>query len=261
MKHVAAILLLLLSLLPPLCLRSDGAERIALDGVEFVWQVPAHYHENSPILILFGGRNWPGEKTLNAYGFDRLADTYGLFLLSPSFIDREYWEPEEWSGQLLLKAVAELERRYRLRPRKLYLYGYSAGGQCANLFYAWMPERVAAWGAHACGVYFTRNIENPVPALISCGTEDTERFAISRQFLYRYREAGGPLLWKPFPAAGHELNREALALASAWFDALLSGRDAAREHGEDDTLLIREDIEPEFRNPLYSAGIRELWRK
>ncbi|MPN59515.1 hypothetical protein SDC9_207236 [bioreactor metagenome] len=124
-----------------------------------------------------------------------------------------------------------------------------------------MPERVAAWGAHACGVYFTRNIKSPVPALVSCGMEDAERFSISRQFLYRYREAGGPLLWKPFPAAGHELNREALALARAWFGAQLSGRGAARVYGEDDTLLIRENIEPEFRNPLDSEEIRELWRK
>ena len=241
------------------CALSLSAETMKIGGVEFAFRVPAQYDAESPVFVLFGGRNWPGEKTLKAFGFEHLADRRRVFLLSPSFVNRDYWEPALWSGKLLKEAVAELEKRYRLHPRKLYFYGYSAGGQCANLFYAWMPDRVAAWAAHGCGVYFTAKMTDPVPALVTCGEEDAQRLVISRQFVYRYREGGGELLWKIFPT-GHDLNRDALKLARAWFDALLSGKNTTT-YGEDDTFLVRKRIDPEFRNPLLSAEVEALWRK
>lgn len=149
-------------------------------------------------------------KTLNTYHFDELADKHSLFLLSPSFRDRSYWEPEAWSGEALLKAIAELEKLYQLTPQKIYLYGYSAGGQCATLFANWLPERVSAWGAHACGVY-PETIHTKAPALLTCGREDSVRFQLSQLFLYRYRENGGALLWKPL-ASGHDLSKMHLIL-------------------------------------------------
>lgn len=247
-----------------LCLSVIGslglsAEEFAVDGVEFIYRAPSTHSPDSRIMILFGGRNWNGTKTLNTYRFESLAEKHKLFLLSPSFCDREYWNPDKWSGPALKKAVFELEKRYRLAPGKLYLYGYSAGGQCANLFYAWMPERIAAWGAHACGVFFVKEIREAVPALLTCGNEDRERFELSKLFLYRYRENGGRLLWKPYRGVGHELNAEALRLARAWFDAQLSGM-RAMEFGEDDTGQIRRGIDPEYRNPLETPEIREYWK-
>lgn len=242
---------------------SPAAERFRTEGVEFVYRVPVEVNENSRIMVLFGGRGWPGEQTLKVYRFDTLADRHRMFLLSPSFVKGEYWEPEKGSGKALKSAVASLIKKYHLKPHKLLLYGYSAGGQCANLFYAWMPEEVESWGAHACGVYFTKAIRNPVPALLTCGTEEKERMEISRQFVYRYRESGGALLWKSYPNSGHDLNPEALELARLWFDAILSGKKAG-EYGEDDTRKVvpesgRESIEIEFRNPLFDAAIRKLW--
>ncbi|MDR0931606.1 MAG: hypothetical protein LBM70_01115 [Victivallales bacterium] len=232
---------------------------MSIENINFAYRVPQNYDENSKILVLFGGRNWHGGQTLKSYQFDPVADKHRLFLLSPSFKDQDYWQPEQWSGKLLLKAVAELENRYRLKPQKLYFYGYSAGGQCAALFYNYMPERVEAWGVHACGVYPETLKQVSAPVLITCGQNDTERFQISRNFIYRYREQGGVLLWKPL-SGGHELNAEALELARAWFDAILLGVKVA-EYGEDDTMQIKKNIDLEFRNPLYSPKIRELWLK
>ena len=241
-----------------------GGGTDSVRGVEVVWREPKAWSAESRIIVLFGGRNWPGEKTLKTYAFDALADRHSLFLLSPSFADREYWEPAAWSGAVLREAVAALETRCRLRPQKLFFYGFSAGGQCANLFYAAMPERVAAWGAHGCGVYFEGTVSNPAPALVTCGEEDAERLVISRQFAYRYRESGGALLWKPL-ACGHTPDPAALALARASFDADLSGETAPRFIGEDDTGRAvppaqGERIDMEFRNPLYNETIRELWQ-
>ena len=153
---------LLLLLLLLLCSAAFGvaAATLTVDGVEFAYRLPAGPPQ--AIMVLFGGRNWKGGDTLKRFRFDELADRHRLILLSPSFRDHNYWEPEKWSGPALKRAVAELERRCRMPSRRLLLYGYSAGGQCANLFYAWMPEKVAAWGAHACGVYFTGKIKKRI---------------------------------------------------------------------------------------------------
>lgn len=239
-----------------------GGEVLRVGGTEFSYRVPQSYGTNAQIMVLFGGRNWPGDKTLKTFHFDDLADRHGLFLLSPSFHDRNYWEPEAWSGETVKDAVHEIETKYGLSPSKLFLYGYSAGGQCASLFQAYMPERVGAWGAHACGVYPATVTNTAALALITCGLNDAERLVISRQFIYRYREAGGMLLWKTYPN-GHELNSEVLVLARAWFDALLSGSGLATI-GEDDTLRIVpasevEKIDIEFRNPLFNTAIEEQW--
>ena len=71
------------------------AEVIRLDGVDFHYRIPQKYDAKSKIMILFGGRNWQGERTLKTYNFNALADKHSVFLLSPSFKDRDYWEPEK----------------------------------------------------------------------------------------------------------------------------------------------------------------------
>ena len=142
-------LLLFLLMLPSLL----GADVIKLNGIEFHYRIPEKYDVKSKIMVLFGGRNWLGEKTLKTYNFNELADKHSVFLLSPSFKDRDYWEPQVWSGKLLQKVIRQLEKRYKLQPQKVYFYGYSAGGQCTALFYQWMSDKVAACGIHACGVY------------------------------------------------------------------------------------------------------------
>lgn len=38
------------------------ADTFLLDGVEFVYRTPQDTDKNSRIMILFGGRNWPGKK-------------------------------------------------------------------------------------------------------------------------------------------------------------------------------------------------------
>ena len=237
-----------------------GAEVLRVGGVDFHYRIPEKYDAESKIMVLFGGRNWQGEKSLKTYNFNDLADKYRVFLLSPSFKDRDYWEPEKWSGKLLQKAVRQIEKRYNLQPQKVYFYGYSAGGQCVALFYQWMPQKVAACVIQACGVYPEKIQFSQAPFLITCGMEDKERFQISRHFIYRYREQGGLLLWKYFPNSGHELSKEALELATVWFDDLFSGKKVIA-YGEDDTRQIKKRIDTEFCNPLYSEKMRELWQK
>lgn len=246
-------------------IKTDSPEK---QVVEFAYRVPSGYDSKSAheykIMVLFGGRNWLGGQALKNYDFNDFADKHKLFLISPSFKDEDYWEPEKWSGKALFAAISELEKKHGLKGCRLYFYGYSAGGQCSNLFYAYAPERVDAWVAHACGVYFNANkLKNGVPALITCCYDDKERIEISKTFAYRYRESGGQLTLK-FYQGEHELNPDALRLAKAFFSAVISGK-KAEFIGEDDTMRIfpateSEKVEIEFRNPLFNKEIAELWK-
>ena len=96
---------------------------------------------------------------------------------------------------------------------------------------------------------------------VSCGTEDTDRLRISRDFVYRAREVGGLILWKPVKS-GHGLNDLSLSLARAFFSAVSRGTPCTL-WGEDDTRRVCEadQIEVEFRNPLYDSQISSLWRQ
>ena len=49
-------------------------------------------------------------------------------------------------------------------------------------------------------------------------------------------------------------------MAKVWFDDLLSGKKVIA-YGEDDTRQIKQQIDTEFRNPLYSEKMQELWQK
>ena len=231
---------------------------LTLEGVDFHYRLPRNLTRHTRVMVLVGGRNWSGDKTLKAYNFAALADRHSVLLISPSFRDRNYWEPEAWSGRLLKRAIGILENRFKITPGKVYLYGYSAGGQCAALFSQWMPERVAAWGVHACGVFPEKITQRSGSALVTCGTEDRERFQISRDFVYRCRETGNGVVWKYFPDCGHELRPAALDIAKVWFDDLLAGRKVLCS-AEDDTGKVDGDVDIEFRNPLRSEKMKELW--
>lgn len=230
------------------------------------YRLPASWNRESRIMVLFGGRNWPGNRTLSEYHFDQLADQYNLILVSPSFVNDTYWEPEKWSGRALFSAIGTLEKKFHLKRKKMLYYGFSAGGQCANLFYAYAPERVFALGIHACGVYFNaRGWKKPlVPILLTCGSEDPERFLISKTFLCQYRESGGTLLWIP-DHMGHQLNRFHLEIATCFFQNILENS-SPLWIGEDDTKLYypiceKEKIDPEFRNPLYDKKLLKFWEQ
>jgi hypothetical protein len=234
-------------------------------------RIPASFTVESKahcrIMVLFGGRNWDSERALRSYSFDALADRRKLFLLSLGFKDDDYWEPAKWSGKALLDAVAEIRKRYGLQESKMLYYGYSAGGQCANLFMAWKPELVEAWGCHACGVWHQpKKIETSIPALITCGEEDDGRVQTSMSFVQSYRELEGPAILR-LNMGGHELPADALKLAEAFFDSVLSFPDRKVLFIGDDQAgryfpagsRKGGDISPEMRSEFYSEAVAKLW--
>ena len=230
-------------------------------GVEVVLVVPADVRADARVLVLLGGRGWRGARAVRELGFAKWEVARGWCLVAPSFAEDGWWEPARGSAEVLRLSVEALRRRHGIRPLPVFLYGYSAGGQLAALLQSRPPFPVAAWAVHGCGVFPDPPPRLGAPALVSCGIGDEGRFTLGRTFACRYREAGGPLVWKP-TRGGHAPDATALALARALFAAVASGAPCAL-WGEDDTrrLAPREAIDPEYLNPLYDAAFADLWRR
>ncbi len=80
------------------------------------------------VLVMFGGRNTDGKREAgNHLGWGDWCDKNGIFLICPGFRDDNYWEPKEWSGKTLIKALETLKKDYNICTTKLLYYGYSAG--------------------------------------------------------------------------------------------------------------------------------------
>lgn len=179
------------------------------------------------VLILFGGRNGSGETLAKgALGFGAWADQKGIFLVAPSFRDDDYWHPEKWSGWALWKALIEVKKTYRINTTKVLYYGYSAGGQCANLFAAWRPDLARAWVAQGCGVFHKpdRRMKG-VPGLVACGDADASRYLMGKRFVSAYRTLGANIVWKTYPNLPHTVPDHMHALARAflgYYDDLYS---------------------------------------
>ena len=215
------------------------------------------------VLVLFGGRNCDGRPEVSGkLGWAAWADLNGVVLVAPTFRDDAYWEPRAWSGRALLDALAVLAARFGTSPRGLLFYGYSAGSQAANLFPAWRPDLCRAWVSHACGVFHEPSAGmRGVAGLVTCGDADAARYVLSRRFVDLCRARGVPVAWRTMEG-GHELGASALGLARAFFGAVASGAPCAC-WGEDGTwrVLERERIDPEYRSPLYTPALAELWRR
>ncbi|MBR2773301.1 MAG: hypothetical protein IKD78_15060, partial [Bacteroidales bacterium] len=222
--------------------------------------IPDGVRQDSRVLVLFGGRGWPGEKAIAELGFRDWAIQRNWCIVAPSFSRGEYWEPQSGSAAVVVSAVDSLRAKHALRPLPVFLFGYSAGGQLVALLQDHNPSLVAAWGVYGCGVYPDMP-KAKAPGFVACGMDDADRLRISRDFIYCYREAGGLLLWKPVKS-GHELNSHALALSREFFAAVAHGAPCSL-WGEDDTRQTKpcDRIDIEFRNPLYNSRIAALWRR
>ena len=235
-------------------------EKATVNGVEVVYMIPDGVRQDSRILVLFGGRGWPGKKAIAELGFREWAIKRNWCVVAPSFSNGEYWNPERGSAAVVASAVDALRRKHSLRPLPVFLFGYSAGGQLVALLQDYDSSLVAAWGVYGCGVY-PDDPKAKTLGFVACGMDDAERLRISHDFAYRHREAGGLLLWKPVKS-GHELNFHALTLAREFFAAVAAGAPCSL-WGEDDTRQIKpcDRIDIEFRNPLYNSAVADLWRR
>ena len=188
----------------------------------FQYRVPKGYDKNRRemyrVLVIFGGRNTDGKADASGrMGWGKWCDDNDIFLVAPGLKNDNYWDPKEWSGLALQRALLQLKENYNICTEKILYYGYSAGSQASNLFAAWRPRLCRAWVSHACGVFHEPTIRmKDTPGLVTCGDADQARYIISRNFVEASRKKGVNIIWKSFPNHPHDVPPDSLKLARAF---------------------------------------------
>lgn len=172
------------------------------------------------------------------------AERYGVVLVAPLFEESRFPDYQrlgrpdrgERADLMLERIVDELARTTLADPRKLYLFGFSGGGQFVHRFAMAHPERVASYAVGAAGWYtfpsdslsFPRGTSIPadgfedvtfdaerylrIPALVLVGERDNHQGSAMRHGIRLNRQQGDSRLER----------------GEHWIAAM---RTAAREHG------------------------------
>lgn len=134
----------------------------------------------------------------------------------------------EW----IFDVVREVEREFRTRKGKVFLYGHSQGGQFATLSALLHPEKVASYlsfaGSFAPEEMVTENrlgrmVEEGVLVWLMHGRDDpVVPMEASTALAERFEAAGVPVTIH-LAAAEHLMNDEILKIGRQWLDEIVKG--------------------------------------
>src|SRR6266498_760691 len=87
--------------------------------------VPTAIKEPAPLIVLLHGSGRNGNSL--AEKWKDLAAKEGILLVGPDALDSRGWSIPADGPQLLHELVESLKTRYQVNPRRVYLFGHSAG--------------------------------------------------------------------------------------------------------------------------------------
>jgi len=250
-------------------------------AIPFYYEMPAKGGTSPPpVLVAIPTFNGSGEDVIAQNGWGDFARKHGMVILSPTFTvtarelrqGKGYYYPDQWSGAVLERALAELSEREKIPVGKVLMFGHSAGAHFVHRFAIWKPERVKAFVAYSAA-WWSEPSEamTRVPALIMCG-EDDPRFTPTLQFMEEALTLGLPWIWRSYRGTGHEMTPAVRRMAEA-FLAYYAGNGSAA--GKDEGEAFYGDIQtfqyvpvsegdkiPEaVRVMLPAREIAETWAK
>ncbi len=175
---------------------------IIVDGIEreFIIHKPASYDGNSPVPLVFmlHGTSGDGERMYETSGWAELAETEGFIAVFPSSLKLKIidngefksitkWNtiPDtEWTLQpgetafddikFLRKVIDEVKAQFKINSKRIYLNGFSNGGQMAAKCSIEMSDLLAAVCSNA-GSFYIDTIYTPkrkIPYLYQVGNKD-----------------------------------------------------------------------------------------
>jgi poly(3-hydroxybutyrate) depolymerase len=231
------------------------------------------------VLVLVPGFNGEGAKMLDAR-WKAFATKHGLVLLAPTFHSegkennegKGYYYPEQGSGEVMEKVLAEVRRKTGADTGKVLFFGFSAGAHYAHRFALWRPQRVKAFVAYSAGWWSepTAAVKS-VPALILCGEAD-ERYGATFGFFKKGQKLGCPWVWRSYQNTGHSLTPAVRDMAEVFLAHYVKKEEQAgmpvsqARYGDIQTfksvsLAAKETIPEEFRITLPSQAVAEVWEK
>lgn len=128
-------------------------------GQSYLLYVPKNGGRNAPVFVAVHGvsRN----AIQQAYLFAPFAERYGMVMVVPYFPEPPFWD-YQFLGRngrgaradiALERILDDVGRLVHAKTDKLYLFGYSGGGQFVHRFALAHPERVAKLAVGAAGWY------------------------------------------------------------------------------------------------------------
>ncbi len=196
-RYALRLTLLLLPLSPLLLLTGcltfakSGREHISWENRdrEYRVHVPPSYDDKTSVPLVVALHGAGMTLSLMAYltGFNTLADREGFIVVYPKGTNKKwssgvnlpdfpgYDTPVDDVG-LVGRIVSEMERNYRIDPRRIYVTGVSNGGMLSHLVACRFSRRIAA-AAPVIGTISEKSLpdckpEAPVPMLMINGTDD-----------------------------------------------------------------------------------------
>ena len=100
-----------------------------------------------PLIVLLHGSNHVGLSL--AEKWNDLAEKEGFIIVAPDSADSSHWSVPGDGPQFLYELVEAIKTKYPINPKKVYLFGHSAGAGFALLMSLYESEYFAATAIHA----------------------------------------------------------------------------------------------------------------
>jgi poly(3-hydroxybutyrate) depolymerase len=182
----------------------------------------------APVIVLLHGSGRNGSSL--AEPWKDLADKEGIVLVAPDAVDTRQWLVPGDGPEPLCALVEELRKTLPLDPRRIYLFGHSAGAVFALYMSVLESEYFAAASIHAGALrspgefLYLDAMTRPIPIAIAVGDRDAFfPLAAVNNTIDAFQGRGAPI--QADIIKGHDHNYYAIAdkvNAAAW--AFLKGR-------------------------------------
>lgn len=161
---------------------------------KFYYYIPSRLinaTEPYPLIVTVPGMDCDGRDAVYEE-LKNLADTKGYAILAPTFKHNEndfnqqksYQYPAAWSGAAL-NNMLDRAKSNGLNYSKLYLVGFSAGGQFVSRYSLLYPDRVAACAILSSGARVKPTLKTNVKYFIGIGTGDIDYRKENAEIFYR----------------------------------------------------------------------------
>jgi poly(3-hydroxybutyrate) depolymerase len=129
----------------------------------------------APLLFLLHGSDRNGSSLVEKWV--KLAKEQGIILVGPDALNPAQWYAKDDKPELFNDLVEELRKKYPVHPRRIYLFGHSAGACYALQLALFESEFFAGTAVHAgalqpADLALTYLATRKMPISILVGTED-----------------------------------------------------------------------------------------
>ena len=201
--------------------------------VRFYYYIPEmlmNSQTSYPLIVTVPGMDGNGEEAVYEE-LKNLADTKGYAILAPTFRHNEYdfnheesyQYPAAWSGAALNSMLYKAKSN-GLNYSKLYLIGFSAGGQFVSRYSLLYPDKIEACAILSSGGRVKPTQKTNVKYFIGIGTDDIDyRKENAEIFQNAAVNLGIPVIYKEYPF-GHDISSSEINDVVDFFENVRTGR-------------------------------------